>query len=129
MILKQFYLNCLAHASYLVGDEQSADRQSVRERLGERHELRANAELLEREEAARAAHPRLHLVERQQCAELLGLGSIVPKDLTLYRKNLMQRSSPGLMLSLRSDGPANPPRPEKSGAKGPLPRRPDHRLA
>src|SRR5499426_3602592 len=23
MILKQFYLNCLAHASYLVGDEQS----------------------------------------------------------------------------------------------------------
>src|SRR6266851_9900695 len=29
----------------------------------------------------------------------------------------MQRSSPGLMLSLRSDGPANPPRPEKSGAK------------
>jgi hypothetical protein len=26
-------------------------------------------------------------------------------------------SSPGLMLSLSSDGPANPPRPEKSGAK------------
>jgi glyoxylase-like metal-dependent hydrolase (beta-lactamase superfamily II)/rhodanese-related sulfurtransferase len=24
MILKQFYLNCLAHASYLIGDEQSA---------------------------------------------------------------------------------------------------------
>ena len=23
MILKQFYLNCLAHASYLIGDEQS----------------------------------------------------------------------------------------------------------
>ena len=23
MILKQFYLNCLAHASYVVGDEQS----------------------------------------------------------------------------------------------------------
>ena len=23
MILKQFYLNCLAHASYLVGDEQA----------------------------------------------------------------------------------------------------------
>src|SRR4029453_14142456 len=23
MILKQFYLNCLAHASYLVGDEES----------------------------------------------------------------------------------------------------------
>src|SRR5919198_2092147 len=23
MILKQFYLNCLAHASYLVGDEQT----------------------------------------------------------------------------------------------------------
>jgi hypothetical protein len=33
------------------------------------------------------------------------------------RDRLMQRSSPGLMLSLRSDGPANPPRPEKSGAK------------
>src|SRR6476646_8900659 len=28
----------------------------------------------------------------------------------------MQRSPPGLMLS-PSDGPANPPRPEKSGAK------------
>jgi len=24
MILHQFYLNCLAHASYLIGDEQSA---------------------------------------------------------------------------------------------------------
>ena len=23
MILQQFYLNCLAHASYLVGDEQA----------------------------------------------------------------------------------------------------------
>ena len=23
MILKQFYLNCLAHASYLIGDEAS----------------------------------------------------------------------------------------------------------
>ena len=23
MILKQFYLNCLAHASYLIGDEQT----------------------------------------------------------------------------------------------------------
>ena len=23
MILKQFYLNCLAHASYLIGDQQS----------------------------------------------------------------------------------------------------------
>ena len=23
MLLKQFYLNCLAHASYLVGDEQA----------------------------------------------------------------------------------------------------------
>ena len=23
MILKQFYLNCLAHASYLIGDEEA----------------------------------------------------------------------------------------------------------
>ena len=28
MILKQFYLNCLAHASYLIGDESSARRPS-----------------------------------------------------------------------------------------------------
>ena len=25
MILQQFYLNCLAHASYLIGDEQTHD--------------------------------------------------------------------------------------------------------
>ena len=54
----------------LVGDEQAADRQPVGERLGERHELRPDAELLEREERARAAHPALDLVEGEQRAEL-----------------------------------------------------------
>ena len=30
MILEQFYLNCLAHASYLVGDEQTRHRRRRR---------------------------------------------------------------------------------------------------
>ncbi len=62
----------LERARRIVRDEQAADRQAVRERLGKRHELRPDAELLEREEAAGAAHARLHLVEREQRAELLG---------------------------------------------------------
>jgi hypothetical protein len=28
MILKQYYLGCLAHASYLIGDEETPDRSS-----------------------------------------------------------------------------------------------------
>ena len=29
MILKQFYLNCLAHASYLIGDEATGEAAVV----------------------------------------------------------------------------------------------------
>ena len=57
-------------AGRVVGDEQAADRQAVREALGERDELRAHAELLEGEERAGAADAGLHLVEGEQRAEL-----------------------------------------------------------
>ena len=61
----------LEGAGSVVCDEQAADRQAVRETLGERHELRADVELLEGEEAAGAADAGLHLVEREERAELL----------------------------------------------------------
>ena len=48
----------LERAGRVVGDEQAADRQAVRERLGERDELRPHAELLEREEACRSGRRR-----------------------------------------------------------------------
>ena len=52
----------------VVCDEQAADRQPVRQALGERDRVGAHAELLEREERARAADARLHLVEDEQRA-------------------------------------------------------------
>ena len=58
-------------ARRVVGDEQAADRQAVREALRERDELRPHAELLEGEERAGAADAGLHLVEGEQRAELV----------------------------------------------------------
>ena len=53
-------------AGRLVGDEQRADRQPVREPLGERDELRADARLLEGEERSGPADAALDLVEAEQ---------------------------------------------------------------
>ena len=55
-----------------VRDEQAADRQPVRQALRERHRVGPHAELLEREERARAADARLHLVEDEQRAGVVG---------------------------------------------------------
>ncbi len=49
-----------------VGDEQRADREAVREPLGERDRVGADAGPLPGEELARAADPGLHLVEDEQ---------------------------------------------------------------
>ena len=38
MILKQFYLNCLAHASYVVADEVGRVREAIEVELLENHE-------------------------------------------------------------------------------------------
>ncbi len=59
-------------ARRLVGNQQAADRQTVRETLRERDELRADAEPLEGEERAGAPDAGLHLVEGQQRSELGG---------------------------------------------------------
>ena len=56
----------------LVGDEQRADRQPVREPLRERHGVRLHAEPLPREERAGPPHAGLHLVEDEQRAVLVG---------------------------------------------------------
>ena len=56
----------LERAGGPVGDEQAADRQAVGQSLRERDRIGADAELLEREERARAADARLHLVEHEQ---------------------------------------------------------------
>ena len=59
-------------AGALVGDEQRADRQAVREALRERRRIGPHAELLPGEEAAGAADAGLHLVEDQHRAVLVG---------------------------------------------------------
>ena len=56
----------------VVGDEQRADRQAVREPLRERDCMRLDAESLPREERAGAPDAGLHLVEDQQRAVLVG---------------------------------------------------------
>ena len=57
-------------ARRVVGDEQAADRQAVREALRERDEIGPHAELLEGEERPGAADAGLHLVEGEQRVEL-----------------------------------------------------------
>ena len=45
MIFKQFYLNCLAHASYLIGDENDEDsgcRRSKARRAGQLDQIPRN---------------------------------------------------------------------------------------
>ena len=56
----------------IVGDEQRADRQPVRETLGERDGVGLHAELLPGEERAAAADARLNLVEHEEGAVLVG---------------------------------------------------------
>ena len=56
----------------VVGDEERADRQSVREALRERDRVGPDAVGLPREERAAAADAGLHLVEDQQRAVLVG---------------------------------------------------------
>ncbi len=56
----------------VVRDEQRADRQPVREALGERDRVRPDAVGLPREERAAAADAGLHLVEDQQRAVRVG---------------------------------------------------------
>ena len=56
----------------VVGCEQRADRQAVREPFRQRDEVWADAELLEGEEGAGAADPGLNLVEAEQRAVLGG---------------------------------------------------------
>ena len=53
-------------AGGLVGDQERADRQAVREALGERDDVRSHAELLVCEERARSPETALHLVEQEQ---------------------------------------------------------------
>ena len=59
-------------AGRVVRDEQCPDGQSVGETLRERDEVRAHAQLLEREERARPPDPGLHLVEAEERRELCG---------------------------------------------------------
>ena len=56
----------------VVGDEERADREPVREALRERDGVGPHAELLPGEERAGAADAGLHLVEDQQRAVLVG---------------------------------------------------------
>src|SRR5205807_7513589 len=61
-------------ARRLVGDEEAADGEPVRERLREREEVGPDAELVEREERAGASDTGLHLVEGEQRAQALRAG-------------------------------------------------------
>ncbi len=55
----------------LVGDEQAADREAVRERLRQSQQVGADSDVLPREEPSRAPDAGLHLVEREQRAEVV----------------------------------------------------------
>ena len=58
----------------MIGDEQCSDGQPVREALGQRDEIRADAERLEREERPGTTHARLDLVEAEERGKLGGGG-------------------------------------------------------
>ncbi len=53
------------------GGQAGADRKAAAERLGERHDIRLDADTLIAEQRAGAAHAGLHLVEHEQQAVLV----------------------------------------------------------
>ena len=122
----------------VVGDEQRADRQPVREPLRERHRVGPDAELLPREERAGAADAGLHLVEDEQRAVLVGERAREREDLrrerpdaalALHRleqdrgrRRRRRRRRRGVVRASRSARPGRAARTARASPAAPSPR-------
>ncbi len=91
-------------AGRIVRDEQRADRQPVREPLGERDEIGADAQLLEREERPGAPDARLDLVEAEERLQLGRRGDElrVERNDAALAENRLEQDQPHVLIDSRA---------------------------